>query len=409
MPYLQSWILAQTGLCTPSKSALKAYQLRQINKVLLYTKQNSAFYAKHSLKNSVLPLKNWQAFEQLPFLTAQTLTQFAPQMLCVSQGDIERVRTLATSGTTGPAKRIYFTRHDLNQTIDFFKNGMQPFVQKNKPVAILIGNNSPDGIAHLLQQALLQLQTKPSIITPNQPYKTINATLQALQPYCIVGVAAQLLYLCQKNPYLRPKTVLLSADYVSPSIIATLQKKWQCTVVTHYGLTETAYGFAVQCPQQGGLHLRAANFYAEIIDPATQQVLPVGHAGELVLTSLCQQALPLIRYKTGDKACLQAGTCACGSVLPRLQGVYGRYQNNNNQAPRINTLDDILFGIEGLCAYNAFWQNKVLHLQIEGTMPNQSWLAQQLGVPVYCTHKKIDPFLQSAKRVITNTRGETNG
>ncbi len=101
-----------------------------------------------------------------------------------------------------------------------------------------------------------------------------------------------------------------------------------------YGLSEiVGPGVSVDCAYQDGLHIFEDHFYAEIIDPETQQVLPEGEEGELVLTTLSKQAMPLIRYRTRDITALMPGTCACGRSLRRMRRV-GRRSDDMLYHPR---------------------------------------------------------------------------
>ena len=94
-------------------------------------------------------------------------------------------------------------------------------------------------------------------------------------------------------------------------------------MLDHYGLTETCYGCALECPAHNGYHLRWLDVVVEIVDMDGDTVLPPGEVGEVVLTTL-REAMPLIRYRTGDVASLLPGPCACGSPLKRLGPVLGR-------------------------------------------------------------------------------------
>jgi phenylacetate-CoA ligase len=92
-----------------------------------------------------------------------------------------------------------------------------------------------------------------------------------------------------------------------------------------YGLTEMGGpGTSFDCAEQNGLHINEDHFIPEIIDPITEEVLPLGIQGELVLTSIRRQAMPLIRYKTGDITTLRRGKCPCGRTLSKMDKVYGR-------------------------------------------------------------------------------------
>ena len=105
-----------------------------------------------------------------------------------------------------------------------------------------------------------------------------------------------------------------------------LIRVWRCRVNEHYGMTETALGGAVGCPVPGGYHIWASDLYYEIVDPDTGLPLPEGEEGETVVTTLMREAMPLIRYRTGDISRFVPGPCPCGSVLPRLERVRSRPQ-----------------------------------------------------------------------------------
>ncbi len=92
-----------------------------------------------------------------------------------------------------------------------------------------------------------------------------------------------------------------------------------------YGLTEViGPGVAFECPQHDGLHINEDHFYPEVIDPNTSKHVPHGEFGELVLTCLTREALPLLRYRTRDRVALNFEPCACGRTFVRMQRVRGR-------------------------------------------------------------------------------------
>ena len=105
-----------------------------------------------------------------------------------------------------------------------------------------------------------------------------------------------------------------------------------------YGLSEIiGPGVAMECQCQSGLHIFEDHFYPEIIDPKTGKPLPDGEEGELVLTTLGKQAMPMIRYRTRDITALTAERCACGRTLRRIQ--------------RISRRSDDMFIIRGVNVY----------------------------------------------------------
>jgi len=122
-----------------------------------------------------------------------------------------------------------------------------------------------------------------------------------------------------------------------------------------YGLSEiVGPGVGAECDEQNGLHVFEDHFYPEIIDPQTGEVLADGEEGELVLTTLSKEAMPLIRYRTGDITTMLSEPCGCGRTLRRIQ--------------RIGRRSDDMLIIRGVNVYPA--QIEAALLSVEGTLPH---------------------------------------
>jgi len=104
-----------------------------------------------------------------------------------------------------------------------------------------------------------------------------------------------------------------------------LEQALDLKVYNVYGLSEMCGpGVAIECPVQEGLHLREDHYLAEIVDPDSGEPLPEGEEGELVLTTLTRQAMPLLRYRTRDITRIIAEPCPCGSQHRRIASIVGR-------------------------------------------------------------------------------------
>jgi len=122
-----------------------------------------------------------------------------------------------------------------------------------------------------------------------------------------------------------------------------------------YGLSEViGPGVAIECPEQNGLHIFEDHFYPEVVDPETGQLLPEGQEGELVLTTLSKQAMPMIRYRTRDITALIPGQCPCGRSLRRMK--------------RISRRSDDMLIIRGVNVFPS--QVEAALLEVEGTLPH---------------------------------------
>jgi phenylacetate-CoA ligase len=134
------------------------------------------------------------------------------------------------------------------------------------------------------------------------------------------------------------------------------------TAVDVYGLSEViGPGVSIECAEvQDGLHLWEDLFYPEIVDPDTGEVLPPGEEGELVLTTLTKEALPVLRYRTGDITRLRYERCDCGRTAVRMDNVTGR-------------TDDLLI-VRGINVYPS---------QIEAVMLDLEAVAPQYRIDLY--------------------------
>ena len=151
------------------------------------------------------------------------------------------------------------------------------------------------------------------------------------------------------------RRALVSGDACPDSVIRGCEELLGSKLFPHYGSREMGMAGAITCPAHEGMHLREHAVIAEIIGPDSQ-VLPHGEVGELVITTIGMEALPLIRYRTGDYTRILPEPCPCGSATIRLDRLQRR------ESGGIVALDDALFSLEGLVDYRAAWGNGVLNI-----------------------------------------------
>jgi phenylacetate-CoA ligase len=125
---------------------------------------------------------------------------------------------------------------------------------------------------------------------------------------------------------LRLELGLLGGEPFTDAMRAQIEHELGLTVLMFYGLSEMCGpGVAAECPTaRDGLHVQEDHFLVEVVDPNTGAVLPEGAEGELVFTTLAKEAMPLIRYRTGDIGTLTREPCVCGRTLARIAGLSGR-------------------------------------------------------------------------------------
>ena len=148
-----------------------------------------------------------------------------------------------------------------------------------------------------------------------------------------------------------------------------------------YGLSEIiGPGVGIECERQDGLHIFEDHFYPEVIDPETCEVLPDGAEGELVLTTLSKQAMPMIRYRTRDVTSILAEPCGCGRTLRRIR--------------RIGRRSDDMFIIRGVNVFPS--QVETALLNVEGTLPHyQIVLTREKGLDQMEVRVEVTPEIFS--------------
>lgn len=404
-----AWTRERTGLglrLTPE--TLAAWQLEQAGRMVEYARSHGRFYAERLAGLDRSACATREGLERLPFTWPGELAGDPLAFLCVPQSGVARVTTLGSSGSTGAPKRVFCSAGDLERTIGFFAQGMTDLVEPGQEALVLLPGGGAGGVGRLLQTALARIGVTGRLGAPGWGAREVLAAARGA--HCLVGLPSELFHLCRVAPGLRPATVLLSGDYMSPAVIAALEAAWHCRVATHYGLTEAGLGCAVQCRAGRGHHLRDADLLFEVVDPDSGHPRPPGEPGELVITTLQHEAMPLIRYRTGDLGRMLPGPCACGGPLTLLGRVEGRREGDialDGGVLSMRQLEDLLCSQPGVRAFTACLRlgagRAVLVLTLAADRPlDPAILAPALppGVGLELGYALLDPFADRGKRRI---------
>ncbi|MDR1777273.1 MAG: AMP-binding protein [Desulfovibrio sp.] len=311
----------------PLPARVRQAQTEALQRLLDYVSQRSSFYAGH-LSGRDLHITCPEDLQKLPFTEPAHLRDWR-KFLCVSHSRVQRLVSLNTSGTSGPPKHLAFTENDLAATRDFFRVGLSGLVPPGGRLAVLLpGGERPDGVTDQLRQALAVLN-----IVVRDPPPAIRGNASATAEWvetggfhCLVATPEQLRALLAHLPQAPTplRGVLSSADNLDRDLARALRRSWHCELLDHYGLTESGFGLGVECVAHSGYHLRELDTLVEIVDPDGDKSVPPGRGGEVVITTLHHEAMPLLRYRTGDAARFLPGPCPCGSPLRRLGPIIGR-------------------------------------------------------------------------------------
>jgi len=327
---LDPWLATRMKLPVLAPEAVAAWQMAELRRTLAWTRRASPFHAQRLAGWDLESLRTTADLAHLPRMAAADLA--SPGLLAVSQDEVARVVSLDTSGSSGPAKRLHFSEPDLARTLQFFAVGMSTLAGPGDGVLVLLPGRREWGVADLLVRALPDIGARAVLPPEAWTAAELPEVMAGNAVTCLIAAPTQLRALLghsEANAACRQLRALLSSAEPLPlDLRRDAESAWDCEVFDHWGMTETGYGGGVECAAHNGYHLREADLLVEIADPATGAPLPPGATGEILVTTLGERAMPLVRYQTGDAARWLPGPCRCGSPLRRLGAVPGRIAPN---------------------------------------------------------------------------------
>ena len=362
--FMQSEVFGQCerGFCPfETREERDAYQLAHIRDTIEHARANSGFYRQFPRWPEGLP-QSLADVQGLPFTWPEDLARNDPPLIAAPRNLVARMVTLESSGTTGAPKRIAFSDADLENTINYFHRGMSQFTHAGDRVGIAFPATRSGSIGQGLYEATRRLNATPLTAPDVSSADALLDWLRAEQPDVLFGLpvpffAVARLSLSDGGLVPHPRAILISADHACEAIIRGLETMWGTSVFNHWGMTETGYGGALECVCHDGLHVRETDLYLEIVDPLTGTVLPEGGYGEITITTLRREVLPLIRYRTGDLGRLVDEPCTCGNVTRRLYGPDDRLltalELPGSERLTRGALDEALFATDGVTDYAA--------------------------------------------------------
>ena len=349
---LDGWIRRQEGAQSLGREQIEEIQLRKLNILLKREKERGGFYG--SLPDRLDTLED---LRRLPFTTEKDLIREGHRMVLTSQSGIERVRSQETSGTAGKAKRVYYSAKDNERTVSFFAAGLSELVFPGEKVMVCMPFSGNRGLGELIAEAVGRLKGIPLAAGTGRNYGELLDILDVERPQVFVGMPVPLLSLLRLRPENSLVRALVSADICPDTVKKEIEARLGTRLYPHYGSREIGLGGAVTCPAFEGMHLRETDLIAEIVDEEGR-VLPRGEWGELVLTSIEADAMPLIRYRTGDITRILPEPCPCGSAVIRLDRVRRR-----SRCPAMEKLDDRMFQYEEVVDYRMRMEGDTLYAE----------------------------------------------
>ncbi|MDO5609102.1 MAG: AMP-binding protein [Capnocytophaga sp.] len=318
-------------------SEIQSFQEEKLKEMLVYLQTHSPYYHRFFLENNIniTDIKTLNDLQKIPVTTKNDLQRHNDDFFCVPKTEIIDYAT--TSGTLGDPVTFGLTDADLdrlayNEAISFacagikkgdlvqlmttmdrrFMAGLAYFLGLRKLGAGVIRVGA--GIPEMQWDSILKYNPKYLISVPSFLLKMIEFAQQNsidINKTSVEGVA------CIGEP--------LRNQDLSPNLLhQKITEKWHIKLFSTYASTEMSTAFT-ECEYQQGGHLHPELIITEILDENDQPVT-AGGSGELTITTLGVQAMPLLRFKTGDIVTLHPEPCPCGRHTPRIGPVIGRKQ-----------------------------------------------------------------------------------
>lgn len=315
------------------KDELQAWQLTHLKETLLRVYHLVPFYKKKFDELGVKPqdIKSLSDLAKLPFTKKQDLRDNYPfGMFSVDMDQIVRIHS--SSGTTGKPTVVGYTEHDMDIWAEvmgrvFTMGGLtcKDILQNSTGYGLFTGGLGFHNAAERMKIAVIPSSTG---FTSRQLLllRDFGATALTGTPSFalhLAEVAKAEGYDIQKDFKLR--VGFFGAEPSSEGLKNEIASIWGIDYHEVYGLSEIiGPGVASSCKHSSLLHINEDHFYPEIINPKTGEVLEEGERGELVITTLTKQGLPIIRYRTGDITSITRIPCRCGRTLGRIESIVGR-------------------------------------------------------------------------------------
>lgn len=314
------------------REQLSLLQTKKLKATVKKVYENVPFYKKAFDKIGVHPadIKSVQDIRLLPFTLKQDLRDNYPfGMFAVPQSEICRVH--ASSGTTGKPTVVGYTARDISnwaqlmaRTFSFAGGNKDSVIQVAYGYGLFTGGLGAHYGAESLGAMTVPVSggnTKRQIML----MQDFGTTILACTPSYALNIAEVMDDLKVDKRGLKLKAGVFGAEPWTDAMRNEIERRLGILAIDIYGLSEIiGPGVAADCKYKKGLHIAEDFFIAEIIDPDTLIPLPCGQKGELVITTIDKEGIPLIRYRTRDITAIHTDKCECGRTLARMEKVLGR-------------------------------------------------------------------------------------
>ena len=320
---------------TLPREEIRKIQLERLQETVSRVYEKVEPYRKKMDDAGIKPedIKSLDDLKRLPFVTKQDMRDNYPfGLFAVPKNDLVRIH--ASSGTTGKPTVVGYTQGDLDVWTECVSRiACMGGATKDDVAQICFGYGMFTGALGLHYG----LENIGATIIPSSTgnsekqimyMKDFGTTLLVATPSYALRLAevAREIGLDPAKD-LNVKTLLVGSELLTDAMREEMHKYWGCDVkiTSNYGMSELmGPGVSGECLEVCGMHINEDFFIPEIIDPVTEEVLPEGEQGELVITCIKKEGIPLIRYRTRDITRLFYDKCKCGRTFCRMENLSGR-------------------------------------------------------------------------------------
>ena len=310
---------------------LRQLQNEKLVKQVRHVWDNVPYYRAKMEAKGVTPedIQSVDDLHKLPFLSKADLRDAYPYGL-LGKPLGECVRIHSTSGTTGKRVVAFYTQHDVDLWEDCCARAIvaaggtkEDVVHVAYGYGLFTGGSGLHGGSHKVGCLTLPMSsgnTDRQLMFMTDLGSTILCCTPSYAAYLAESIEEQGL-----KDQIKLKAGIFGAEAWTEDMRRDIENKLGIKAYDIYGLTETSGpGVAFECSAQSGMHINEDHFIAEIIDPETEEVLPLGSKGELVFTAIDKEAFPLLRYRTKDICVLRREKCSCGRTHVKMSKPMGR-------------------------------------------------------------------------------------
>ena len=310
---------------------LRQLQNEKLLKQVRHVWDNVPYYREKMEAKGVTPedIQSIDDLHKLPFLSKADLRDAYPYGL-LGKPLSECVRIQSTSGTTGKRVVAFYTQHDVDLWEDCCARAIvaaggtkEDVVHVAYGYGLFTGGAGLHGGSHKV--GCLTLPMSSGNTDRQLQFMTdLGSTILCCTP-SYAAYLAESIHERGIQDQIKLKAGIFGAEAWSEDMRRDIENKLGIKAYDIYGLTETSGpGVAFECCEQTGMHINEDHFIAEIIDPDTEEVLPLGSKGELVFTAIDKEAFPLLRYRTKDICVLRREKCSCGRTHVKMSKPMGR-------------------------------------------------------------------------------------